>query len=93
MSEQATELYLSVEALIDQVRAAGFEVVDAEQATLDERDVFESGFRDRFTRWLEVHGDDHPAAAEVRDLDEQQRAAYEEGYRGVLGMAYLCLQG
>lgn len=85
--------FLTADALLEQVRAAGFEVVRAEQADLAEWDAFEAGFRDRYTRWLHTHGADHPAAAEVRRRREDQRAAYEEGYRGVLGMAYLCLRG
>ncbi|GAA3707809.1 class I SAM-dependent methyltransferase [Zhihengliuella alba] len=85
--------YLTVEALLEEVHAAGFEVVHQDQADLGEWDVFEAGFRDRFTRWIQTHGVDHPAAAEVRRRHEEQRAAYEEGYRGVLGMAYLCLWG
>ena len=40
---------------------------------------------------LEAHDDDHPAAEQVRSRYEEQRAAYEDGYRGVLGMAYFCL--
>ncbi|WP_180967325.1 SAM-dependent methyltransferase [Zhihengliuella halotolerans] len=85
--------YLTADALRQQVRAAGFEVVDDDQADLGEWDVFEAGFRARFTRWLQANGADHPAATEVRRRHEEQRAAYEEGYRGVLGMTYLCLRG
>ena len=85
--------FLTADALLDQVRAAGFEVVHGDQADLAEWDAFEAGFRDRYTRWLRAHGADHPAVDEVRRRREEQRAAYEEGYRGVLGMAYLCLQG
>ena len=85
--------YLSADALRQQIRAAGFEVVDNDQASVQEWDVFEAGFRDRFTRWLEAHDADHPAAEQVRRRYEEQRAAYEEGYRGVLGMAYFCLRG
>lgn len=84
--------YLTAGALLEQTRAAGFEVVDHDQADLTEWDVFEAGFRAGYERWLELNGTDHPAAAEVRRRHEQQRAAYEEGYRGVLGMAYLCLR-
>ncbi|WP_426594158.1 SAM-dependent methyltransferase [Cellulomonas sp. McL0617] len=85
--------YLTAGALIEQTRAAGFEVVDCDQADLQEWDVFEAGFRARYTRWIELNGADHPAAAEVRGRHERQRTAYEDGYRGVLGMAYLCLRG
>ncbi|MFC9773393.1 MULTISPECIES: SAM-dependent methyltransferase [unclassified Pseudarthrobacter] len=84
--------YLTRDALREQIRAAGFEVVDDDQATVQEWDVFEAGYRDKFTRWLEAHDDHHPAAEHVRQRYEEQRAAYEEGYRGVLGMAYFCLR-
>ncbi|MFT4226293.1 MAG: class I SAM-dependent methyltransferase [Micropruina sp.] len=85
--------YLTAGALEEQVQAAGFEVIDHDQASLQEWDVFEAGFRARYTRWLELNGGDHPAAAEVRRRHEQQRAAYQDGYRGVLGMSYFCLRG
>ena len=85
--------YLTQDALREQIRAAGFEVVDEDQASVQEWDVFEAGYRGRFTRWLESHDADHPAAEQVRRRYEEQRAAYEEGYRGVLGMAYFCLRG
>lgn len=85
--------FVTLEALVELTGRAGFEVVHADPAGLDEWDTFEAGFRARFTRWMETHGDDHPAAPDVRRRHEQQRAAYEEGYRGVLGMAYLCLRG
>ena len=85
--------YLSADALREQIRAAGFEVVNEEHASVQEWDVFEAGYRGRFTRWLGAHDADHPAAGQVRRQYEEQRAAYEEGYRGVLGMAYFCLRG
>ncbi|MFJ6452958.1 SAM-dependent methyltransferase [Paenarthrobacter sp. NPDC091669] len=85
--------FLTEDALREQIRAAGFEVVDDDQASVQEWDVFEAGYRDRYTRWLEAHDADHPAAQQVRRQYEEQRAAYEEGYRGVLGMAYFCLRG
>ncbi|MEV7475134.1 hypothetical protein AB0N33_15660 [Pseudarthrobacter oxydans] len=85
--------YLTEDALREEIRAAGFEVVDDDQASVQEWDVFEAGFRGRFTRWLEAHDADHRAAEQVRRQYEEQRAAYEEGYRGVLGMAYFCLRG
>ena len=85
--------YLTADALRGQIRAAGFEVVDEDNASVQEWDVFEAGYRGRFTRWLEAHDAGHPAAGQVRRQYEEQRAAYEEGYRGVLGMAYFCLRG
>jgi cyclopropane fatty-acyl-phospholipid synthase-like methyltransferase len=85
--------YLTEDALREQILAAGFEVVTQDQASAQEWDEFEAGFRGRFTRWLEAHEADHPAAEQVRRQYEEQRVAYEEGYRGVLGMAYFCLRG
>jgi hypothetical protein len=40
---------------------------------------------------LAEHGLDHVDAAEVQKRATRQREAYYGGYRGVLGMAYLCL--
>lgn len=77
--------YLTQDALREQIRAAGFEVVNHDQASVQEWDVFEAGYRDRFTRWLEAHDADHPAAEQVRRQYEEQRAAYEEGYRAYSG--------
>ncbi|MFJ3956070.1 SAM-dependent methyltransferase [Arthrobacter sp. NPDC090010] len=85
--------FLTKDALLAQIRAAGFDVVDDAQASIQEWDAFEAGYRDGYTRWLEAHDADHPAAEQVRRQYEEQRAAYEDGYRGVLGMAYFCLRG
>ena len=82
---------MTLDALVQLTEEAGFDVLRVDQADLHEWDTFETGFRDRFTRWLATHGDDHPAAPGIRERREQQRTAYEDGYRGVLGMAYLCL--
>lgn len=85
--------FLTADALSNRIRAAGFDVMDHDQASVQEWDVFEAGYRVRYARWLEAHGADHPSAGQVRQRYEEQRAAYEEGYRGVLGMAYYCLRG
>ncbi|WP_151081841.1 SAM-dependent methyltransferase [Nocardioides cynanchi] len=69
----------------------GFAVLGAGEATLDEWDEFEGGFTAGYARWLLDHPDDHPDADEVRGLAARQRAAYFQGYRGVLGLAYLRL--
>ena len=66
---------MTLDALAQLTREAGFEVVHADQADLDEWDAFEAGFRARFTRWLATHHEDHPAAPDVRRRHEQQRAA------------------
>jgi hypothetical protein len=59
------------------------------EASLDEWDVFESGYAAGYARWLADHDPGDPEADEVRELAERQRAAYFEGYRGVLGLGYL----
>lgn len=59
------------------------------EASLDEWDVFESGYSARYATWLAEHPRDHPDAPEVQDLARQQRKGNLSGYRGVLGMAYL----
>jgi SAM-dependent methyltransferase len=69
----------------------GFAVVSAGEASLDEWDEFEGGFTAGYAHWLLEHPDDHPDAEQVRDLAARQRAAYFDGYRGILGLAYLRL--
>lgn len=69
----------------------GFVPLGVHEATLDEWDAFESGFCAGWSRWLAAHDPDHPEAAGIRGRAAAQRAAYHEGYRGVLGMAYLQL--
>jgi cyclopropane fatty-acyl-phospholipid synthase-like methyltransferase len=68
---------------------AGFAPLAVHEASLDEWDVFESGYAAAYARWLASHGSDDPGAAEVRELAERQRAAYFSGYRGILGLGYL----
>jgi cyclopropane fatty-acyl-phospholipid synthase-like methyltransferase len=68
---------------------AGFAPLGVHEASLDEWDVFESGYAAGYARWLADHDPGDPEADEVRELAERQRAAYFEGYRGVLGLGYL----
>jgi cyclopropane fatty-acyl-phospholipid synthase-like methyltransferase len=83
--------YLPVEAVASLAQEQGFTVSRVEVADLDEWDHFESGFTGRLTRWLERHPADHEDAAAVREQLRDQRGRYLDGYRGVLGMAYLNL--
>jgi cyclopropane fatty-acyl-phospholipid synthase-like methyltransferase len=83
--------FVALPELLELVAAAGFLPVQVHEATVDEWDVFESGYAARFAHWLAEHGPEHPEADEVRARAARQRAAYFDGYRGVLGMAYLCL--
>jgi cyclopropane fatty-acyl-phospholipid synthase-like methyltransferase len=83
--------FVSLPELLELVVAAGFMPVQVHEADVDEWDAFESGFVARYAHWLAEHGPEHPEAEEVRERAARQRAAYFDGYRGVLGMAYLCL--
>ncbi len=79
-------------ALPDLVELAvthGFAPVAVHEASLDEWDVFESGYTAGWAVWLAEHSPDHPGAVEVRERAARQRAGYLGGYRGVYGMAYL----
>jgi hypothetical protein len=67
--------FLFLPELVDLARTSGFEVVDVDVATLDEWDAFEDGF----------------TATLPPDRVDAQRASYHQGYRGVLGFAYLQL--
>jgi SAM-dependent methyltransferase len=67
---------------------AGFAPLAVHEASLDEWDVFESGYAAAYARWLADHDADDPEADEVRGLAERQRSAYFSGYRGILGLGY-----
>lgn len=77
--------------LLKVVRDCGFSIAQVHQASLDEWDVFESGYTAAYAKWLANHPADHPDAESVRDRAQKQSDAYFRGYRGVLGMAYLAL--
>lgn len=62
--------------LVALARHHGFEVVDAQEATQAEWDAFEAGF----------------TASLPPERAEAQRASYHQGYRGVLGFAWLQLR-
>jgi SAM-dependent methyltransferase len=81
--------YVDLLALTELATDAGFAVMAVHEATLDEWDVFESGFTAGYARWLAGHPADHPEAERVRELAARQRSAYLGGYRGILGLAYL----
>ena len=83
--------FVDLPALLELAVAHGFAPVQVHEATLDEWDTFEAGFTACYARWLAGHDPDHPDAAEARDRASAKRAAYFSGYRGVLGLAYLCL--
>ncbi len=83
--------YVTLGRLVTIAESLGFGVMAVHEASLDEWDAFESGFAGGWVRWLAEHEPDDPAAEEVRSRLARQHAAYLDGYRGVLGLAYLHL--
>ena len=83
--------YVTLAEVVELAVAAGFAPVAVGEASLQEWDVFESGYAARYATWLADHPADHEDAPEVRERAARQRRAYLSGYRGVLGMAYLSL--
>jgi SAM-dependent methyltransferase len=69
-----------LEALVAAARAAGLEVVEVAVASQREWDAFEAAWRAPLERL------DDPRA---RALAADRRAGYEQGYRGVLGFAFV----
>lgn len=83
--------FVSLAELVEIVVAQGFMPVTVHQASVDEWDHFESGYSACYASWIAEHPPDHPDATEVRARAARQRAGYFDGYRGVMGMAYLAL--
>lgn len=83
--------FVSLRELTDLATDAGFAVVGVHEASQEEWDTFESGFNAGPAYWLAEHGPDHPDADAVRERARAQRHAYLDGYRGILGFAYLQL--
>lgn len=81
--------FVSLAELVEVAVSCHFMPMAFHEATLDEWDVFESGYSARYAAWLARHPRDHLDAMEVRELARRQRVANLGGYRGVLGMAYL----
>ena len=80
----------SLNALTSHAKAAGWRLLHADSADESEWDHFEeSSYRglERFAR----RAPDHPFSKSARDFAAQRRKAYYEGYRGILGFAYLIL--
>ncbi|WP_149182858.1 class I SAM-dependent methyltransferase [Streptomyces sp. TRM49041] len=82
--------HLLLGALVDEAVEAGFRPAWIETADADEWEEFESGYRHDVELWLASHPD-HPAAPETRARVDRQRATWLNGYRDILGMAYLTL--
>lgn len=88
LSGRVDEL-VALPELVDLTVAHGFAPMAVHEASLDEWDTFESGYSACYARWLPEHDANDPDAGSVRTSAASQRAAYLNGYRGVLGMAYL----
>jgi hypothetical protein len=83
--------YVPPAQLVPLAESHGFGVMAAHEASLEDWDAFEFGFAAGWVRWLADHEPDDPEADGVRALMARQHAAYLEGYRGILGLAYLHL--
>ncbi|WP_030753670.1 cyclopropane-fatty-acyl-phospholipid synthase family protein [Streptomyces griseus] len=82
--------HLPLGGLVDLALGAGFRPAWIESAGREEWETFESGYRYDTELWLAAHPD-HPLAAETRERVDRQRSGWLNGYRGVLGIAYLTL--
>jgi cyclopropane fatty-acyl-phospholipid synthase-like methyltransferase len=83
--------FTSLSRLVSLATAHGFRPFDVGVATLEEWDEFESGYARGYERWLLANTPEHPDYEAVRARADAHRAAWLDGYRGVLGLAYLCL--
>lgn len=81
--------FVSLPELVEVAVDCGFAPMAVHEADGDEWDSFESGYTACYARWLADHEPQHPDADEVRRRASRQRAAYLQGYRGILGLAYL----
>ncbi|WP_282692316.1 class I SAM-dependent methyltransferase [Streptomyces sp. CC208A] len=82
--------HLLLGGLVDLAIGAGFRPAWIESAGREEWEEFESGYRYDTELWLAAHPD-HPLAAETRERVDRQRSGWLNGYRNVLGIAYLTL--
>ncbi|WP_067812992.1 SAM-dependent methyltransferase [Actinomadura kijaniata] len=82
--------HLGLGPLVDLAIESGFRPAWIESASREEWEEFESGYRHDTELWLATHPD-HPLAAETRERVDRQRSSWADGYRNVLGIAYLTL--
>jgi SAM-dependent methyltransferase len=82
--------HLSLGGLVDLTIEAGFRPAWIERASRDEWEEFESGYRSDTELWLAANPG-HPLAAETRERVDRQRSGWLNGYRDILGIAYLTL--
>jgi cyclopropane fatty-acyl-phospholipid synthase-like methyltransferase len=76
--------------LVNLATQSGFRPAWIETANQDEWDEFESGYQLDQEEWLQSHPD-HPMADDTRTKLDQHRSYWLNGYRGVMGFAYLTL--
>ncbi|WP_436771466.1 SAM-dependent methyltransferase [Yinghuangia sp. YIM S09857] len=82
--------HLRLGPLVDLAVEAGFRPAWIESASREEWEEFESGYRHDTELWLATNPD-HALAAEIREQADRQRSSWTDGYRNILGIAYLTL--
>ncbi|MET9627856.1 class I SAM-dependent methyltransferase [Lentzea sp. NPDC006480] len=83
--------YRSLAGLVDFAHEHGYRLVAAEQASLDEWDVFENAHGLAWERWLRDNPDSEHAD-DIRAKADRQRTYRLHGWRATMGLAYLTLQ-
>lgn len=82
--------HLQLGPLVDLAVESGFRPAWIESASREEWEEFESGYRHDTELWL-ADNPDHPLAAGTRERVDRQRSSWVNGYRDILGIAYLTL--
>ena len=82
--------YRSIRALVDLALSHGFRLRALSQASLEEWDDFENWNAKAWEEWL-VDNPDAPGADGIRARADRHRRARIDGWREVMGMAYLTL--
>ncbi len=83
--------YRTLAGLVDLAHEHGYRLLAAEQASLDEWDVFENGHGLAWERWL-LDNPDSEHADDIRARADRQRGWRLRGWRATMGLAYLTLQ-
>ncbi|MFZ0667410.1 MAG: class I SAM-dependent methyltransferase [Acidimicrobiales bacterium] len=79
-----------LDGLVDKTIAVGFRPLSIHVANSDEWCEFESGYLADWETWLLSHAAD-PSAGDIRHKADKHRKDWLQGYRKVLGFAYLML--
>ncbi|TDQ50302.1 SAM-dependent methyltransferase [Actinorugispora endophytica] len=90
MYDTPREQYRTTRGLVDLALSYGFRLRALSQAGLEEWDDFESGHAQGREEWL-LENPDSPDADEVRAAADRHRVARIDGWREVMGFAYLTL--